>query len=194
MPLSVNDLKLLRSRAGIPSDIKSSLDWFLTKVSGMEKDGSKVLRSYRDEVVTKIKLGDMYLYKYLPEHRKTLPYYDIYPMIIALDYKKDGFLGINLHYVPPKYRVVLLNNLQNTIKTVAGRDIFKIKYPIIAASKKYAYAMPCLKHYKYKQLKSMVRRIPHEEWSLASILPIEKFKKKSKQTVWKESINKARRS
>tara|TARA_Y100000310_G_C20634214_1_gene790312 strand:- start:558 stop:1040 length:483 start_codon:yes stop_codon:yes gene_type:complete len=160
----------------------------------MEKDGSKILRSYRDEVVTKIELGDMYLYRYLPKHRKTLPYYDLYPMIIAIDYRKGGFVGVNLHYIPPKYRVILLNNLKNTVKTVAGRDIFKIKYPILAAAKKYAYAMPCIKHYKYSQLKSMVRRIPSEEWSLASILPIEKFKKESKQTVWKESINRARRS
>jgi len=194
MSLSVNDLRLLRNREGISTDLKTSLDWFLKQIGGMEKDGSKVLRSYRDEVITKIKLGDMYLYRYLPKHRKTLPYYDLYPMIIALDYKKGGFLGMNLHYIPPKYRVVLLNNLDSTVKTVAGRDIFKIKYPLIAAAKKYAYAMPCLKHYKYSQLKSMVRRIPPEEWSLASLLPIEKFVKESKQTVWKESINRARRS
>jgi hypothetical protein len=194
MALSVNDLRLLRSREGISTDLKTSLDWFLERVTNMEKDGSKILRSYRDEVVTKIKLGDMYLYRYLPKHRKTLPYYDLYPMIIAIDYRKGGFIGVNLHYIPPKYRVILLNNLKNTVKTVAGRDIFKIKYPILAAAKKYAYAMPCIKHYKYSQLKSMVRRIPSEEWSLASILPIEKFKKESKQTVWKESINRARRS
>ncbi len=194
MALSVNDLRLLRSREGISTDLKTSLDWFLERVTNMEKDGSKILRSYRDEVVTKIELGDMYLYRYLPKHRKTLPYYDLYPMIIAIDYRKGGFVGVNLHYIPPKYRVILLNNLKNTVKTVAGRDIFKIKYPILAAAKKYAYAMPCIKHYKYSQLKSMVRRIPSEEWSLASILPIEKFKKESKQTVWKESINRARRS
>jgi hypothetical protein len=194
MALSVNDLRVLRETTGIDPSLKSSLDWFLDRVRDMERSGGKVLRSYRDEVVTKIRLGEMYLYRYLPKHRKTLPYYDLYPMIIALDYRKDGFFGANLHYIPPKYRVVLLKNLQNTVKTVAGREVFKIKYPIIAAAKKYAYAMPCLKYYKYNQLKSMVRRIPSEEWSLASLLPIEKFEKKSKHAVWKESINRARRS
>ena len=189
MPLSVNDLRRLRDSSDVESDLRSSLDWFLRKITKADKSAGKALRSY-DDYVSKIERGKMYLFSYLPETRDKLPYYDLYPVVIPLEYRRNGFFGINLHYIPPKYRVVLLKKLESTVRG----DIFRLKYDMIKAARRFSYAMPCLKQYKYSRLKSRIREIPKDDWSLAALLPIDKFVKESRQTVHKESINKIKES
>ena len=45
-------------------------------------------------------IGKMYLFQYDAKHKKILPYWDRFPLIFPFDYAKDGFYGINLHYLP----------------------------------------------------------------------------------------------
>ena len=52
---------------------------------------------------------------------------------------------------------------------------------------------PCFKHYLGKHVKSQFALVPMTEWEIAIFLPIEQFKKKGKQAVWRESLKIARR-
>ena len=46
---------------------------------------------------------------YDAKHKATLPYYDGFPLILMLGPAKGGFMGLNLHYLPPVVRARLLD-------------------------------------------------------------------------------------
>ena len=111
-----------------------TLDDYIEEISQLaEGKGSKSLRWYRDQVravVPKrfsesrttglIRSGDiqrrpMYgvlnLYAYQPKHEKILEYYDVFPLVIPIEKLKNGFVGINLHYLSVPMRYKLLTKL-----------------------------------------------------------------------------------
>ena len=52
--------------------------------------------------------GIMNLYYYMPKYEKTLPYYDVFPLVIPIKRLPGGFLGLNFHYLSVPMRVKLL--------------------------------------------------------------------------------------
>ena len=58
-----------------------------------------------------IEPGSMYTYYYSPKHKDTLQYYDVFPLVIPYRETENGFIGLNLHYLPPFYRIKLLDAL-----------------------------------------------------------------------------------
>jgi hypothetical protein len=56
-------------------------------------------------------IGKMYTFFYDPKHKETLPYYDLFPLIFVVGPAAGGFLGINLHYLPPVLRAKLMDSL-----------------------------------------------------------------------------------
>jgi len=55
--------------------------------------------------------GKLNMFFYDPKHKKTLPYYDTFPLVLPLETYDDGFLGLNLHYLPIPLRIRLLDGL-----------------------------------------------------------------------------------
>ena len=55
--------------------------------------------------------GRLNMFVYGPKHSKTLPYYDTFPLVLPLEAYPDGFLGINMHYLPIGLRMALLDKL-----------------------------------------------------------------------------------
>ena len=55
--------------------------------------------------------GRLNMFFYDPKFKKTLPYYDVFPLVLPLEIYSDGFLGINLHYLPIPLRIKLLDKL-----------------------------------------------------------------------------------
>lgn len=45
-------------------------------------------------------IGSLYFYKYDPKHKATLTIYDKYPMAFPIKMYGNGFLGVNMHYLP----------------------------------------------------------------------------------------------
>lgn len=56
-------------------------------------------------------IGKMYFFQYDPKLKNKLPYYDRYPLIFCVRPLKDGFHGLNLHYLSYKYRLIFYRNL-----------------------------------------------------------------------------------
>ena len=53
------------------------------------------------------------MFFYDPKYKKTLPYYDTFPLVLPLERIPGGFAGINFHYLRPvKARFTLLERLQ----------------------------------------------------------------------------------
>jgi hypothetical protein len=134
-------------------------------------------------------VGRMYMFFYDPKHKETLPYYDRFPLIFVMEKYKDGFLGMNLHYLPPVYRARLMDNLYSIERNDAQRESKKLRmsYGLLNSVARYKYFRPTVKRYLSNHVRSRFLYIPYEEWDIALMLPTERFKKSKKQTVWKDS-------
>jgi hypothetical protein len=107
---------------------------------------------------------------------------------------KDGFYGLNLHYLRPDIRAEFLDELMKLApdKVKETTRIRKMKYGLLQGVKKYKEFKPCFKHYLGKHVKSQFSRVPMTDWEIAIFLPTEQFVRKSKTAVWSESIKIAR--
>ena len=134
-------------------------------------------------------IGKMYTFIYHPLGKSTLPYYDLFPLTIMLSRYNDGFLGLNLHYISPKYRQILLGNLSGimTNQRFDHTTRLRLTYNMVKNWKKLKYAKPCIKRYKTKKIRSRVLQIPASDWNAAIYLPFERFRKRNKVSVWQDS-------
>lgn len=136
-------------------------------------------------------IGFMYTFAYYAKHDKTLPYWDRYPLIFVINRYDDGFLGINLHYLPPRYRAVLMDKLLDLASDdrYTNKTKLIISYKILNAASQLRLFKPCVKRYLYSQLQSKILKINSDTWEPAIYLPTEKFVRASKTKVWSDSIN-----
>ena len=54
--------------------------------------------------------GRINMFFYDPKGRKTLPYYDTFPLSITNRKYPDGFLGINFHYLPMTFKIKVIRS------------------------------------------------------------------------------------
>ena len=127
-------------------------------------------------------LGDLFCYHYDPKHKMTLPYYDMFPMIMLIGVESDTFLGLNFHYLAPKLRAILLDRVN---KKVSGGAINWKKIS------KVPYVEPAVKRYRFDHISRKVIQIEKEEEEIAIFLPLERFRKASKSQVWADSRRRA---
>jgi len=189
-------LQAQAQRAGVTARTKRSKKWFEKKVGELSSvSRAKVLKDTALDKTTRTLPGSMYMYFYDPKHKKTLPYYDRFPLTIFVEPAKDGFYGLNLHYLRPDIRAEFLDQLMKLAPKQVKQTtrITKMRYSLLQGVKKYKEFKPCFKHYLGKHVKSQFSRVPMTDWEIAIFLPTEQFVRKSKTGVWNESIKIARR-
>ena len=107
-----DNLQAQAFRADIKRGTKSSIAWFRKKVADMTKiSRTKLLNDEAVKQVSTPLVGRMFMYFYDPKYKKTLPYYDRFPLIIMVKKAPGGFYGINLHYLPPVLRAKFFDKL-----------------------------------------------------------------------------------
>ena len=184
-------------RAGINARTKKSREWFQSKVKELGRvNRQALLKDDALDPTTREIAGSMYMYFYDPKTKKTLPYYDRFPLIIMVEQASGGFYGLNLHYLRPDIRAVFLDRLMKTApKKVSQRSrLTKMRYDLLKDVRKYKEFKPCFKHYLSQHIASRISRVPMSDWEIAIFLPTEQFKKKGKVAVWAESAKIARRT
>ena len=73
-----------------------STAWFRDKIADFGKPG--VMDLIRDGKRKSVPFyGRLNMFTYNPKHKKTLPYYDTFPLVLPIEKYPDGFLGINFH-------------------------------------------------------------------------------------------------
>ena len=142
-------------------------------------------------LTSKMWLGKMYFFVYNPKHKMTLPYYDMFPLVLPVERYSNGFLGINFHYLAPKDRAHLLDEIKIFVndKTLSEKTRIMLTYDMLRGFTKFKRAKPCLKRYITMYMKTQFIPILPDEWGPAIFLPVENFKKMSKKAVWIESKN-----
>ena len=165
-------------------------DWFREKIK--QAGASAKMKAVTPNQLLKrqpednIMLGKMFFYKYDPKWAKKLPYWDMYPLVFPFERAPGGFYGLNLHYIPPRDRAVLMDSLNQYVSNnkYDKTTRLELSYRLL---KRYGRAVPCVKRYLGDHVVSQTVRIDADEWEIAIFLPVERFQKASKGTVWKDS-------
>lgn len=139
-------------------------------------------------------IGKMFFYGYNPKTKNTLPYYDILPLILMVKGLDNGWHGLNLHYLPPRQREIIILRLMEHMSNTRldNRTRLKLSYNLLKGVSKYRYFKPCFKRYLISHVKTTVKPIPFRHWPKAILLPVAKFKKASITSVWADSMKIAR--
>ena len=161
---------------------------------GIINPASIIRTAGRESSVIRFNIGRMYLFGYDPKTKDDLLYYDLFPLILLLQYTDNGFLGLNLHYLDHISRQAFFDNL---VKYLNDEEFdknpkahFDISYPAIKASKQLAYYKPTIKRYYYENIRTKVTEVPPIYWKFMLFLPLERFKNQIKENVWKDSKRK----
>ena len=121
--------------------------------------------------------------------KKTLPYYDRFPLCIPVQKAKNGFHGMNLHYLHPRIRAKFLDALMDLTNNDKYDRTTKMRltYNLIKGSGKLKFFKPCFKHYLNEHIKSQLLLIQPADWEIAIFLPTDSFRKVAAASVWTES-------
>lgn len=181
-------------RAGITPRTEQSRTWFMERAKQLRTINRNQLMK-EDPVIIKNQqvIGSMFMFFYDAKHKDTLPYYDKFPLVIVLQKAPGGFLGLNLHYLPPILRAKFLDALIETAsnKRYDETTKFRVTYDLLQRVAKMKYYKPCIKHYLGEHVRSKFSMIPAPEWEIATFLPTADFvsggKKYNISSVYKDS-------
>ena len=180
-----------------PEELESrtldSLQWFQSNVRDIRRTPSSLIKENQN-FVTRFELGKMYMYMYDPKGKNKLPYYDYFTITICLKRYASGFMGINLHYLSPKYRALLMDGLYEYYKEIEGNSYFQIRYPTVKSVSRLRWAKPCIKQYQYGYLDSRIVEVLPEHMDMAVMLPSQRFRSKGSTTnandIYRKSLRK----
>jgi len=162
-----------------------STAWFRDKIA--EFGTPKAMQLIRDgKQASSPFFGNLNMFFYDPKFKKTLPYYDRFPLVLPIERYSNGFLGINLHYLPIPLRIRLLDELMDysTDTNFDSKTKINANYSKL---KKVNLLKPTLKRYLAGKVKSRFRRVDADEFTVATLLPVQRFTKATDNKVWKDS-------
>ena len=136
------------------SSPKSRFDQLITELKGNKISNStlreEVFNILLDDATETPETGKYYTFEYDPKFADKLKEWDEYPIVYAMEYKKDNLIGANIHYILGTIsRLKALNNKRFPKRT--------------------------LRQYIPKRADSIFFEIGEDEVQLLSTLPIEKF-------------------
>lgn len=178
----------ISSKKYTQEEIANSRAWLKDELKNISKVGTmSALRQRRGD--TEIGIGKMVFFKYDPKYADILPFYDTFPLVIVIDIYKGGFLGLNLHYIPPNLRALFLGKLFDVLNNhkMDGTTKLKITYELLKGATQYKYFRPTIKRYLVDHVKSNISVIRPSMWPQAIMLPVAKWKKSSENAVYSHS-------
>jgi hypothetical protein len=178
-------------RAGqVPARSKVSRDWYRNTAKSINFINERsLLNSDKSRLTTTLVPGTMYMFFYDPKHKKTLPFYDRFPLIFPFELTSDGFMGINLHYLPLDIRAKVMDALYTvaTDRKYNETTRLRLSYGVLQQFAGSKFIRPCIKRYLNGHVKSAFMQVFPAEWDIALFLPTERFAKASKQQVFEHS-------
>lgn len=192
--------------AAAANTAKKSMNWMRQQIKktispkdniGLKSIPGINIDSMEDE---KFGYGKMITFYYYAKWRDKLPYFDKFPLVFPIQPAKGGFLGLNVHYLPPYIRARLFDALLEIIESPnTDKRKSELSYNVLKSMKRYNLAKPCIKHYLNSHFKSKITIVPRSEWTFVLYLPNETFVKvrQNKETridkrkVWTDSRKKA---
>ena len=151
---------------------KEPYQWYRNRIKELGTPSQSQL--IRDGKITgRVNFGALNMFIYDPKLKNKLPYYDTFPLVLPIERYRDGFLGINFHYLPYALRARLLSRLDPNANYSALKNVRLVK--------------PTLKRYLNSNVRSRFRKLEEEDFMTAIMLPIQRSRKSSASKVWSDS-------
>ena len=151
---------------------KEPYQWYRNRIKELGTPSQAQL--IRDGKITgRVNFGALNMFIYDPKLKNKLPYYDTFPLVLPIERYRDGFLGINFHYLPYALRARLLSRLDPNANYSALKNVRLVK--------------PTLKRYLNSNVRSRLRGVEEEGFMAASRVAVQRFRKSSASKVWSDS-------
>ena len=158
------------------SVIEKSMEWMRNRSQVMSQH---YIKENASKFETTGRWGHIYQFVYDAKTKAKLKYYDYFPMSIVLERYNNGFLGLNLHYLPTTMRFAFMDQLWNFVSAPTGEldedTRFILRYNILKSIGGKKYYKPCIKRYLYSHMRTPMYHIPSDKWVFAMVLPSSKF-------------------
>ena len=189
----LDTLKKAIDTGNVSAKARAAGNWFrsiINRTKGkFSSETPQSILSKQESTVTSSVLGKMYFYSYDPKWKDVLPWYDTFPLVFPIEKYTDGFLGLNFHYLAPKHRAILMDQLKAFANNKKYDETTKLKltYNMLKGFTKIKRAKPTVHRYLTSNVRSKYVLVNADEWEVALFLPVERFKKASKKQVWAHS-------
>ena len=187
----IDRIKDSLAKKGFEPRSRDARNWLRSKIPALRPTKAQLMQD-RNRLRSASIIGRMYFYFYDPKTKDKLPYYDKFPLVIPIERYPDGFLGLNLHYIHPKQRIILLDKLSEiaTDNNFDANTKLRISYDYLSRASRLFEAKPCIKRYLFSHVQSRFLEITADEWDIAALLPVESFMKADKNKVFADSQDK----
>lgn len=168
-------------------NIEKSAKWFKSKVStlvGNSYNMGAYMQNNQDQLKRTIKPGRMYAFRYDPKYKDTLPYYDVFPLVIPFRRQGMHFWGLNMHYLHPSLRAIVFDKLFQYYDDERSRMVWTWSMVKRRAIPGLNFAV---KQYLVDHVRSRFLKIDEEDWKTAVFLPFQGFVGADAKDVWKMS-------
>jgi len=155
--------RLIKTSSG---QAKQSLKWFNQMIRGQ----------LPAKQVQHPMIGMIHNFVYDAKHKDKLPVWDAFPISIPIGFYPDGWLGMNLHYLPLRQRVELLESLDKVSRIRNKTRRFAVSYNVLQGLSRTKLYEPTLHRYlnahirtKYKVIDLMedysnIIHLPPARW------------------------------
>jgi hypothetical protein len=168
-------------KEGLVTRSRESREWLRTKISNLKPTKASLMND-----MTRLRersiIGKMYFFLYDPKTKEKMKYYDRFPLVLPIEQYVDGFLGLNLHYIHPKQRLILMDKLSSyaTNDKFDNTTKLRLTYQTLKSASKIFEKNACIKRYLFTQIQSRFLEISADEWDIAALLPVESFTSEKK--------------
>ncbi|MCH2508301.1 MAG: hypothetical protein MK035_07520 [Dehalococcoidia bacterium] len=160
-----------------------SVRWYRNKIKALAPriTGPELLsEAEKKKITARPNYGMMNLFWYKPLNAKRLKYYDLYPLVIPFKKHRNGFTGLNFHYLSVPMRMNLLERLSafedsGTLYSLDVNDIDQLLAFEWMEVKGMKGIKPIVRRYLANYVYSNFLKIGLEDMVVASLLPVERF-------------------
>ena len=173
-----------------------SIDWFKKKINDLGGNSPaakfELMKTTKQKQTSMFLVGSLFIFKYDPKHKETLPFYDTWPCSLIFSIEDNLVRGINFHYLSPLIRGKLFDKLWQVAMVYRNnqQQCKRITWRLLSNAAKYPEVSPAVKSYLYSHLQSRLLKVDIDDWKTAMLLPMESFAKKSFAYVTRDSNQK----
>lgn len=131
-------------------------------------------------------IGSLCHYIYDPKHKETLPVWDRFPLTLIIGWYDDGWLGLNLHYLPLPERAAILDALMKIrVNSKSDKNYAEVSYQFMRQAVGNKIVAQSVKRYLANHLRSSVVLIDQKDWENVIFLSTQQFQKQTVAEVWR---------
>ena len=186
-------------------NIKRSHQWFMERVQKDYNVGPKhMMTAFAQNKSSALRgrylFGRLFYYQYDAKTKDDLPYWDKYPLVFFFNARKGDGLefgekgitylwGLNMHYLPPKLRLLVFEELVTlrNERSYRAKTRLKLTWEVLRKFGVHKLYSHCVKVYRSDCLRSQLHEIEPQWWEVIMFMQTARFQKKSQAAVFKDA-------